>query len=302
MAAADVSGGGSITQAASGNWLTDFLESLGGKESTWQNSAAALGLGTAGLALAKKGYEDIGAIGQKAYGEFSGPGGLAERLQGMLEFQPYTVTSATGGRFNMVQDPTTGEMVYQLTASPEEQALQQQQLERAGMFFGQAAMPTAQREQEVYQRMRAAMTPEEERQRLALEQRLAAQGRLGTRTSMFGGTPEQLALAQAQEEAKNQAILNAMQFAGQEQQRLAGLGTGMLAAGYVPQQQLVTALQPGMTAAERARQAISEQAGTYGETYATGLEALLQSGLGQANLAGGFGSSIASAALGGLFS
>ena len=311
MAAADVSGGGSITQAASGNWLTDFLESLGGKESTWQNSAAALGLGTAGLALAKKGYEDIGKIGTQAYQEFSGlrdeagnllTPGLAQELQKMLEFQPYTVTSATGGRFNMVQDPATGQFTYQLTASPEEQALQQQQLERAGMFFGQAAMPTAQREQEVYQRMRAAMTPEEERQRLALEQRLAAQGRLGTRTSMFGGTPEQLALAQAQEEAKNQAILNAMQFAGQEQQRLAGLGTGMLAAGYVPQQQLVTALQPGMTAAERARQAISEQAGTYGETYATGLEALLQSGLGQANLAGGFGSSIASAALGGLFS
>jgi hypothetical protein len=55
---------------------------------------------------------------------------------------------------------------------------------------------------------------------------------------MFGGTPEALALAQAQEEAKNRTILNAMQFAGQEQQRLAGLGSGMLAAGYVPQQQL----------------------------------------------------------------
>jgi hypothetical protein len=81
---------------------------------------------------------------------------------------------------------------------------------------------------------------------------------------MFGGTPEQLALAQAQEEAKNRTILNAMQFAGQEQQRLAGLGSGMLAAGYVPQAQLLGAVQPGMTAAERARQSLSEQAGAYG--------------------------------------
>jgi hypothetical protein len=263
----------------------------------------ALTLGTAGLALARKGYEDIGEIGERALRQLStGPDNLADRLSGMLEFQPYTVTSATGGQFGMTQDPTTGEMTYQLQTSPEEQELQRQQMERAGMFFEQAAMPTADREQQVYERMRAAMTPEEERQRLALEQRLAAQGRLGTRTSMFGGTPEQLALAQAQEEAKNQAILNAMQFAGQEQQRQAQLGSGMLAAGYVPQAQLLSALQPGMTAAERARQAQAQQAQTYGQTYASGLEALLSSGLAQANLAGGFGSSLATAALGGLFS
>ena len=90
-------------------------------------------------------------------------------------------------------------------------------------------------------------------------------------------------------EAQNQAMLNAMQFAGQEQQRQAQLGTGMLAAGYVPQAQLLNALQPGMTAAERQRQALSEQAGAYGETYTTGLEALASVSLGQASLAGGLG-------------
>lgn len=280
--------------------LEDIKNFLGGEDVA--STAAALGLGTAGLALAEKGYSDVGDIGERAYGEFTGPDGLAQELSGMLEFQPYTVTSATGGQFGMQRDPATGQMTYQLQTSPEEQELQRQQMERAGMFFEQAAMPTADREQQVYERMRAAMTPEEERQRLALEQRLAAQGRLGTRTSMFGGTPEQLALAQAQEEAKNQAILNAMQFAGQEQQRQAQLGSGMLAAGYVPQAQLLNALQPGMTAAERARQAQAQQAQTYGQTYASGLEALLSSGLAQANLAGGFGSSIATAALGGLFS
>ena len=145
------------------------------------------------------------------------------------------------------------------------------------------------------------MSPEEERQRLELEQRMAAQGRTGVRTAQFGGTPEQLALAKAQEEARNQAMLNAMQFAGQEQQRQAQLGSGMLAAGYVPQAQLLSALQPGMTAAERQRQAMAQQAGAYGETYTSGLDALLQSGLGQANLVGALGSGLASSALGGLF-
>jgi hypothetical protein len=97
-------------------------------------------------------------------------------------------------------------------------------------------------------------------------------------------------------------MLNAMQFAGQEQQRQAQLGTGMLSAGYVPQAQLLNALQPGMTAAERQRQSLSEQAGAYGQTYASGLQALLSSALGQANIAGGVGGNVARAALGGLFS
>ena len=96
-------------------------------------------------------------------------------------------------------------------------------------------------------------------------------------------------------------MLAAMQYAGEEQQRQAQLGSGMLAAGYIPQAQLLSALEPGMTMAERQRQALSQQASAYGETYSTGLEALLQSALGQAGLYGGFGTSLATAALGGLF-
>jgi len=281
--------------------LTDFLASLGGEGGTAANTAAALGLGTAGLALANKGYEDVGAVGERAFSEFSAEGGLADKLSGMLEFQPYTVTSATGGQFGMSQDPETGQMSYNLATSPEEQAFQQQAMKDAEMYFGQARAPIAQREQQVYDRMLTAMSPEQERQRLALEQRMASQGRLGVSTAQFGGTPEQLAMAKAQSEAQNQAMLNAMQFAGQEQQRQAQLGTGMLSAGYVPQAQLLNALQPGMTTAERQRQALSEQAGAYGETYTTGLEALLQSALAQANIAGGVGGQLGSAALGGLF-
>ena len=56
-----------------------------------------------------------------------------------------------------------------------------------------------------------------------------------------------------------------------------------------------------MTAAEAARQSQLAQAAGYGETYATGLEALLQAGLGQAGIAGGFGTQLARSGLGGLF-
>lgn len=263
------------------------------------------GAAAAGAALAYQGYEDLGKLGKEAMQRFStgyeGQPSLADEISGMLEFQPYTVTTATGGRFGMTQDPTTGEMQYGLTMSPEEQEFQRRRFEQSGMFFDQAAMPTAEREQQVFDRMMTAMSPSQERERLALEQRLAAQGRLGTQTAMFGGTPEALTLAKAQEEARNQAILQAMEFAGTEQQRQAQLGTGMLGASYVPQAQLLSAITPGMTAAEQRRAAMSEQAKSYGETYAAGLNALLSAGLGQANIAGGFGSKVAQAGLGGLF-
>ena len=260
----------------------------------------------AGAALAYQGYQDLGDIGEEAMQRFAtgyeGQPSLADRISGMLEFQPYTVTSATGGQFGMTQDPTTGEMQYGLTMSPEEQEFQRLRFEQSGLFFDQAALPVAEREQQVFDRMMTAMSPSQERERLALEQRLAAQGRLGTQTAAFGGTPEALTLAKAQEEARNQAILQAMEFAGTEQMRQSQLGTGMLGASYVPQAQLLSAITPGMTAAEQRRAALSEQAKSYGETYAAGLNALLSAGLGQANIAGGFGSSLAQGALGGLFS
>ena len=278
------------------------------------------GIAAAGLALANKGYDRLGDIGDKGYermsGKFSDTGelltpGLAQELQGMMEFQPYTVTTATGGKFGMAPGESSvdaagnvvpGGMNYQLDLSENERLFQDAQLGRAESMFGLASVDPAAREQQVFQRMMDSINPQRERERLALEGRLQAQGRLGVQTSMFGGTPEGLAMAKAQEEAYSKNMLGAMDFAGQEQSRQAQLGSGMLASSYIPQSQLLNAVQPGMTAAEQRRQAISEQTQSYGETYATGLEALLQAAYGQANIAGGIGSSMTTAALGSLFS
>jgi len=116
-----------------------------------------------------------------------------------------------------------GQFMGAAGAQPEDvQALRQQY----GGLAGQAAMdvltPTAAREADVYERIRATQRPEEARQRLGLEERLAQQGRLGVRTAMFGGTPEQFAMAQAQEEAQNRASLAAMQQAQAERQQALG--------------------------------------------------------------------------------
>ncbi len=218
-----------------------------------------------------------------------------------------------------------------------------------GQFMEQAGMPASDREAALYERMRATQTPEEERQRLELEQRLAAQGRLGVSTAQYGGTPEQLAMAKAQEEAKSQAMLSAMgqaraeqaqqaalgaqyaglgtTLAGQQQALSAGqqaqalqalqagqgllggsqalmsgqqqLGMGALAGAYLPQQELLRALSPGQTAAAQAQQTQLYGAGLFGEARASGIDMLLASALGQANLAGSFGSGLLGGALGG---
>ena len=181
----------------------------------------------------------------------------------------------------------------------------------------------AAREQEVYDRIRATQLGEEERQRLALEERLASQGRLGVQTAMFGGTPEQLALAKAQESAQNQASLMAMQQAQQERMQQAalaeqvlGLGSGLfsgqlgmqqvkqgmglsdLAAAYIPQAQALNMFQQGLAAAELAQRGQLAGASMFGEAKMSGLDALLASGLGRANLIGAAGTGLLGGAIG----
>tara|TARA_R110000868_G_scaffold84123_1_gene237271 strand:- start:4268 stop:5101 length:834 start_codon:yes stop_codon:yes gene_type:complete len=265
------------------------------------DNAGALGLGAAGLAFAKQGYDRLGRVGEQAYDAYTGEGGLADELRGMSEFQPYTVTSATGSQFGMGLGEN-GEMDYNLSLSGTEQDLQNEQMRRAESMFALAEQNPAAREQEVFQRMMDSINPQRERERYELEQRLQGQGRLGVQTSMFGGTPEGLAMAKAQEEAYSQNMLGAMDFAGAEQTRQAALGTGMLANAYIPQAQLLNAIQPGQTTAEQRRSQMATQTGAYGETYSTGLQALLSSALGQASQATSLGSGLATQALGGLFS
>jgi len=180
-----------------------------------------------------------------------------------------------------------------MTLSPEEQALQRQLLGGAGGFFGQAVQPTVDREQAVFERIRAAQRPEEERQRLALEERLAAQGRLGTSSAAFGGaTPELMAQQTAIGEARNRAILSAMQQAQAEQAQQAALGQQLLGAGYLPQQQLVAALQPSLIQQELAQQAQQFGTGLFGETALSGIEAQLLAEQARANLLGGIGTNL----------
>jgi len=211
-----------------------------------------------------------------------------------------------------------------------------QNLMSAGGLLEEATMSPMAREQAIFERIRAAQSPEERRQQLQLEERLASQGRLGVSTNLYGGTPEQLALAKAQAEARNTAILQAMQqaraerdFAGRLGSQLATTGAGLgrsaqdlltgrqarglqlgqaglgmlsgeqaletdqlrraLAAtqgAFIPQSAALDVLQAGLTAGGMAQQAQQFGTGLFGEATVSGLEGLLASRQGQADLLG----------------
>lgn len=168
------------------------------------------------------------------------------------EFQPFTVTTGTG----TTEVGAEGGLTQTLGQTP--QAIQDTLLSQAQGLTGQVA-PTA---QDLMTQMAELRRPEEERRRLALENRLAAQGRLGTQTAAFGGTPEALALEKAIQEQQAadaiSALTTAPQLAGQNIQNIQGL----LSAAYVPETQALAALSPAANLANIA------QSGRLGESEA----------------------------------
>lgn len=81
----------------------------------------------------------------------------------------------------------------------------------------------------LFAQQQAMRDPEQQRKALELENRLRAQGRLGTTTAAYGGTPEQLAMAKAIQEQQAADAFTSMtqaeQMATSQQARALGLGT-----------------------------------------------------------------------------
>tara|TARA_R110000744_G_scaffold295019_2_gene405146 strand:- start:427 stop:1449 length:1023 start_codon:yes stop_codon:yes gene_type:complete len=224
-----------------------------------------------------KGIERTRELGETAYnrGETA-----AASVAGQTEFKPFTVTSGVGG----AQFDQTGGLG--LTMTPEQQAIQSQLQGFGSSMFDYLGDPAARegdqtaimnmltggdvagREADIMSRLQASVAPEQERARLQLEQRLANQGRLGVQTSMFGGTPEALALEKAIAEQQAGFGVSAMEQARAEQgqesnQRLAalqefrnrtqlagGLGLNALSASYQPLEALLGTLSPALQAAD----------------------------------------------------
>ena len=156
-------------------------------------------------------------------------GMFAGQVSGQLNQQPNAAIGQLGQ-----QALGLGQQGLSTQAPSDVEALRQQYGQLAGQAAGDVLGSTAGREADVYERIRATQRPEEQRQRLQLEERLFNQGRSGVSTNMYGGTPEQLAMAKAQEESQNSASLAAIQQAQSEQRQ--ALGTAQTLGGMFGQQ------------------------------------------------------------------
>jgi hypothetical protein len=190
-------------------------------------------------------------LGGQAYQAYAGLGPSALTGMGVAGYQ------------GIGQDPMQQALLAQASerfAGIGQDPRYQSLLSQADTAFSRASADPTQARADVYQQMRDIQRPEEERQALALEERMLAQGRLGLSSAAYGGaSPELLAQEKARQEAMASANLAARQQVAQEQQQeyARGLGlmgqasgmraqelqeaTGLLGAGYTPQQMQLAA-------------------------------------------------------------
>ena len=207
---------------------------------------------------------------------------IAEQSAEQAAFQPFAVKTGTGTNTQLSQATTDLGIVPQLetTFSDTEDDLS------TGLFtqaqtLTDAALPTA---KSLYDQIRAMQMPEEERQRLAMQNSMFNQGRSGVQTAAYGGTPEQLAFQKAVQEAQNAASFQAAQLAPQMQASQIGNIAGLMGAAYLPQNQAVAGMQPGLDMARIAQMGAQGQAEALYKGGIAGLEAQASAATAAANV------------------
>ena len=270
----------------------------------WQDIVgSALDLGTQ-AALTERLADLQRQAGEGAYERATGFG---EQLAGQAAgtFKPFTVSTGLGPGISVGQEggvsvtmPESQQAdlkalarsgAQQLTGAIGPGTLQAEQERIQGMLLGQGLGGA---QQDIFSQLQALRQPEQERQRLALEERLFSQGRTGVRTDMFGGTPEQFAMEKAIQEQQAADALMARQQAGAEQQQRAGLiaqalglggqqqalqaelGLGGVQAAFVPQQQALSLLGAAAPFSELSTRAGLQGVTTRGALELGGLESL----------------------------
>ena len=241
----------------------------------WQNLLKQGGVTAAQMAILNQAKQDAGAIPGQV---MEGVNTIAGMTQPHTTFKPFTVTTAQGGTSTLGPQGMTmglGSQQQQMV-----DALQQQATQQAGMM-GQVSP------EQLMSQMQSLRAPQQQRDQQALEERLAAQGRLGVQTAAYGGTPEQLAMQKAIQEQQSADSLAAIQGSRNLQTQDINNLTGMLNASFMPQNQLLASLDPALKAQQIGAGLQQTQAnvlGQLGQQYISEIPnaALTQAGLSQA--------------------
>ena len=292
--------------AQPGTILSSILPTASSAIPSWLTSLQG-GAGLIGQYLAqRRGVESQQQLGQQAQ---AGAQALGQELATAATgtFKPFTVSTGLGpgisvgqeGGVSVTMPESQMQVAKDIARRGGEQllnaigpgTLQAEQERIQGMLLGQGIEGT---QQDIFSQLQALRQPEQERQRLALEERLFSQGRTGVRTDMFGGTPEQFAMEKAIQEqqaadalmARQQAftergqeanlIAQALGLGGEQQALQADLGLRGVEAAFLPQQQALQLLQPAVSLSDIASRAGLQGVVAQGELGLGGLEARTQ--------------------------
>jgi hypothetical protein len=217
--------------------------------------------------LGTSGADDARAAGASAVamGEAAGQSAIDR-----ASFQPYTVTS------NLATGRTTAEGGLDLMLEAPELARQQERFRQAESIYGTIGADPRRMASEYYENIRAAQRPEEERDRLAMQQGLFSSGRGGIASAQFGGTPEQFAFEKARAEAQLGAGAKARELALSErdqQLKAAGLLTD---AGYQGQREAIDLFGAANTPSQLAATGARTGAELAAQSEQSGIEGMLQ--------------------------
>lgn len=219
--------------------------------------------------LSEENIKDTRKIGEDAQ---AGAALIAEQAKEDTAFQPYTATSS------LANVATTAEGGFGINLTPERQAAQDQLQGQAVGMFEQAQTDPLVAQQLIYDQMRGIQRPEEERNRLMLQERMFAQGRGGVQSSAYGGaSPEMLAYETARQDAMAKANLAARSQVMGEQAQAVELGGLLQNAAYEPQQQALDLLGAATPAAGFVDVGNRTGAELSSQLNLGGLEALVQS-------------------------
>ena len=177
------------------------------------------------------------------------PGVIDQQLTPQQQSNVNMASGAQGGLYNFSGIPNTSGMANQAFGQAQQGLMGvgqgQEDIAALRAGYGSAAQgmtgmlggSTNDMASQLFNQQQAMRDPVQQRQQMELENRLRSQGRLGVSTAAYGGTPEQLAMAKAQQEQQSADAFNSIsqgeQLASQQQARALGLGqatTGMAQA------------------------------------------------------------------------
>ena len=217
--------------------------------------------------LGTSGADDARAAGQSAIAMSEAAGQSAIDRS---SFQPYTVTS------NLATGRTNDQGGLDLSLSAEEQRRQNERFRQAESIYGAIGADPSRMASEYYESIRAAQRPEEERNRLDMQQGLFSSGRGGISSAQYGGTPEQFAFEKARAEAQLGASSTARTAALAErdqQLKAAGLLTDQ---AYQGQREAIDLFGAAATPAQLAATGARTGAELAAQLEGTGIEGMLQ--------------------------